>query len=309
MPRLDPVEKLPLAVRKDIRDNWENRKEELEGKISTLLGAPWTVTIDPKAIYPYGEEGSYAKNSTGDMIRQYVESVEYQLNYFISSYGEEGKKEINSTATAHNITMEFDEAKKYTYCGVEVSPAGDLVILFTEGNLGTNINDAFEKSKLQQALNDAPTNAASGKPLSYYARASVGEEYTPKIQEVQDNLNKILGKEIALDGAFDEAFAKLKGASNAPSDWEKNFGYFIRLYFEALNDYLKYEKFDSDDMLQEGLTEAIESNAVRFRIVDKLEKSSYNEPVIEDGVLYLQTTPDNFGCNTSQIANKLIDLL
>ena len=86
MPRLPPAEKLPLAVRKDskstpiepethglvltpiVRDNWENKKEDLEKQISNILGETWTINIDPKAIWPYGEDNSWAKTSTGDLL-------------------------------------------------------------------------------------------------------------------------------------------------------------------------------------------------------------------------------------------------
>jgi hypothetical protein len=44
------LEKLPLAVRKDIRDNFEPKKEELETAISNLLGTPFKINFNFNAV-------------------------------------------------------------------------------------------------------------------------------------------------------------------------------------------------------------------------------------------------------------------
>lgn len=187
--------------------------------------------------------------------------------------------------------MDLDEKKKNYYCGVDITDAGELVLLFSEGNLGVNIGDTVAKEKLEKALNEANNTE---KPMSYFTRAGIKEEYTEKIAPVQEKINKLLGTEIALQPNFEELFAKLKSSSDAADNWEKNMGYYLRLYFEGLNDYLEREKFGEDEMLQEGLVEAIEGKTVQFRIVDKLTKGYYNEPLIEDGVLYLQVSHPSF---------------
>ena len=86
-----PVEKLPLAVRKNgtapisfcivtiiyicatlVRDGWENKKPDFEAQLLTLLGTAWNFDINPLAIYPYAEPDSYGHNSLGDCIAEYV---------------------------------------------------------------------------------------------------------------------------------------------------------------------------------------------------------------------------------------------
>ncbi|KAF4981466.1 hypothetical protein FZEAL_2709 [Fusarium zealandicum] len=311
MSRLPPADKLPLAVRKNIRDSWENVKGDWEKKLSDLLGQSWTVDVDPKALYPYAEENSWASTSLGDTIARqvmkpsYVEGVEYQLKYFIDSNGEEAKTEINEICSARVLTIDFDEKNTVSYCGCKVSPEGQLVILFNKGNLGTNTNYAAEGRKLVKALNEGPSTE---RPMSYVARASIRSDYEPKISEIQEKLNKILNETIAIVPNFEQNFAKLKGDSKANDGWESNFGGFIFSYFEGFVSHLEYEKFGEDEMLQEGLLEAADSRAAHFRVVDELKKS-YNETVIEEGILYLQTTTRNFGVNTSQISEKLIDIL
>lgn len=54
-----------------VRDNWETPKPELEAKISTLLGVPWTAPIDVGMVYGYATTG-YSKENTGTMLAEYV---------------------------------------------------------------------------------------------------------------------------------------------------------------------------------------------------------------------------------------------
>ncbi|KAF9765446.1 hypothetical protein IL306_002271, partial [Fusarium sp. DS 682] len=284
MSRLPPAEKLPLAVRKNIRDSWENTKEDHEKRLSEILGQPWTINIDPKALFSYAEEGSWGFTSMGDLIVGYVEGVEDQLKYFIGQNGNEAKDEINEICSAHVLTMDFDEKNTVSYCGVKVGSEGELVILFTKGNLGTNINHAADTNNLTKALNQAPSTI---RPMSYVARASIRSDYDPSIKEVQEKLNQILGQEIAIVPNFEANFEKLKAKASADSGWEQSFGRAHFSYFEGLVDQLKYDKFGEDDMLQEGLLEVMDKHAVHFRVVDET-KRSYNETVYEDGILYLQ---------------------
>lgn len=217
----------------------------------------------------------------------YVEGVEYQMRYFIDSNGGDGPKaEINSICSAHVLTMDFDEENTVSYCGPKVTPEGKLVILFIEGNLGTNTSYAAESGKLPKALNEGP---AGDRPMSYVARASIRSDYEGgELSKVRERLGKIFGKEVAVVPNFEDNFNKLKAAGpEAESGWEAGFGRVHLSYLEGLVSDLEYQKFGEDEMLQEGLVEAVEESAVHIRVVDEL-KRSYNETVIEGGILYLQ---------------------
>lgn len=73
-------------------------------------------------------------------------------------------------------------------------------------------------------------------------------------------------------------------------NWEANIGNFARDYFSSFADYLAYEKFESDDLLREGLAEAVPKGVVKFRIVDKLQtdQNGYNEIVLDGDELVIQ---------------------
>jgi hypothetical protein len=206
------------------------------------------------------------------------------LKYFIGRNGDGAKDEINEICSAHVLTIDVDETNTVSYCGAKVSSQGELVILFKEGELGTNISYALDSNNLTKALNEAPSTV---RPMSYMARASIRNNYEPNMKDVQEKLNKILGQDITIVPNFEANFEKLKSKASTDSNWEDNFGHFHFSYFEGLVSQLQYDKFGEDDMLQEALLEAMEKRAVHFRIVDET-KRSYNETVIEDGILYLQ---------------------
>jgi hypothetical protein len=63
-----PVDKLPLAVRKELRDEYTAKIPELEAKITELLGEEWKLDINPNLIYAYAEPDSYASSSLGSCL-------------------------------------------------------------------------------------------------------------------------------------------------------------------------------------------------------------------------------------------------
>ncbi|KAH6952765.1 hypothetical protein DER45DRAFT_647449 [Fusarium avenaceum] len=305
MVRRDPVARLPLVARKNLRDSFETPKQDIEGRLSQILGQPWTIKVDPLALYAYAEEDSWASTSLGDLIVSYIEGAEYQLKYFLERNGDGAKDEINEICSAHVLTIDVDEKNTVYYCGAKVSSQGELVILFKAGDLGTNTSNALDSNNLSKALNEAPSTT---RPMSYVARASIRNDYESNIKDVQEKLNKILGQDITIVPNFEANFEKLKSKAGTDSNWEDNFGNFHYLYFDALVSQLQYDKFGEDDMLQEALLEVMEKRAVHFRIVDQTKKS-YNETVIEDGILYLQAPPAEFGTNISHVANDLMNML
>ncbi|KAI3545937.1 hypothetical protein CABS03_01259 [Colletotrichum abscissum] len=321
MSRLPPAEKLPLAVRKNsirVRDDWENKREDFQNKLSDVLGTEWTLKdISPIALYPYAEEG-YAKERLGSCIENYVDSAIYNLNYFVERYGEDGKSELNSICHAHSLIIDLDdrpEGERVSYCGVIVKEGGVLAIVFSERNLGVNIGSALETQGLLSALNAAPPAPGSAAPMNFAARTSVRRDYDLQIEETRKSFADMLERpDIVLCPNFEANFEKIKAAaekkgSEVRSDWEVNIGAFTRMYFEGLRSQMRYQKFDDDDMLREGFNEAAEKGEIHFRIVDKMAYATYGEVVLDDELICLQTQAHNFGTNVDYAAEKLLDQL
>lgn len=85
MPRLPPLDKLPLAARKNrklqphgmsfdidqrliVRDEWQNKLADFGEQLSKAMGVDWKIDIDALAIVPYGAADSWARESPGSMI-------------------------------------------------------------------------------------------------------------------------------------------------------------------------------------------------------------------------------------------------
>ncbi|OCK83715.1 hypothetical protein K432DRAFT_290480 [Lepidopterella palustris CBS 459.81] len=303
---IPPIEKLPLAVRRNVRDEYESKRADYEEQITTLMGTAWKIDINPNAIWIYAEDNSYGKNSLGECLSSYVKDAIYSLKYFLEKHGVAGKDEVNAACPKHTLTLEFDESGKISYCGCDVHD-GNLRILFQENNLGTNISYALQD--LDKAISDVMVNPA----ISYLARHSIADEWEKGAADLQKKIGTQLANDkIILTPNSEAVWAALKNekcVSDNRADWEKALGYMVMEYFKGLLWTLEYEKFASDDMLQEGFAEAVPKGEVKMRIVKKLVQGSYNECVIEDGVLYLQTTPENWGTNCSDIASKIVDIL
>ncbi|KAJ9149791.1 hypothetical protein NKR23_g4092 [Pleurostoma richardsiae] len=311
--RLPPADKLPLALRKNVRDNWEEKKPDFEKQLSEALSVPWTIDIDPKAIYPYAKEG-YAKESLGKCIADYVESAIFKLKYFESISGADGVADLNKLCHAHVLTMDLDEDKKFSYCGCDVKD-GKLRILFSETGLAVNISDALKEDTLKKALNEAPADPSSKETLSFAARAGIRKSYDDKIEDVRKKIAGLLEKpDIKLTPNFEENFAKLSEASQNKksrliSSWETSLGQITFQYFQSLATSLDWKDFGKDEMLREGFNEAVEKGEITFRLVEQLKYDNNCECVVEDGVLYLQAKPDTFGVNVNSVATKIVDQL
>ncbi|KAF5632499.1 uncharacterized protein FTJAE_7478 [Fusarium tjaetaba] len=199
--------------------------------------------------------------------------------------------------------MDVDEEETFDACGAKFTSDGKLAIVFGADRLGSNTGDAFWHKNLEKGISLAPTTDE----LSFYARKGIREDYEPDIADVQSELKGIIKKDITLVPNFEETYKKLKHTKDG-TDFDQYLGAYIFNYFRGLVSTLKWRKFDSDDMLQEALSEALEKGEVHFRILDKVEGSS-GEAAIEDGILYLQTSPDKWGSNIDDISNNIMDLL
>ena len=223
---------------------------------------------------------------------------------------------MNQLAFNHTIVLEPTEDKKISTCGCDISN-GSLRILFATKYLSYNISQATED--IAQAVNAAgiaSSSASGGEPMDFDAKSSIRSDYEPQIGEVQAKLQKILAMPVlTLTPNFEHNFAavskhaKAGGSSDLVREWQKRFGHFTLSYFDGLAHQLENAGFGKDEMLQEGLQEAVEKNEIQLRVVDKLAKKTYHDCSIENGVLVVQTVPRWWGTNTSQVGEDTMDLL
>ncbi|KAF5367951.1 hypothetical protein D9758_004511 [Tetrapyrgos nigripes] len=293
------IEKLPLAVRKDIRDNFESEKEDLQKQVNDLLGNECKFNFNANEIWAYNADSN--STNCGGTLKNYATGFIYCLKSFINKYGDEGKDHFNGAVTQCEISVGVNPlGDKAPTINCEVKD-GVFWILFNHTSLGYNCD--YIGDYMLSAIENAPRDG-----LSLRAKHSIDEDYDSKIDDLKEELGGMIGvPDVVLDPNWDENFKALKAKSSS-NDWEQNLGRTIYSYFEGFKDQLKYQGFKDDEMLQEGLAEVFESKKIVVRVVPKTKKT-YNEAIIEDGVIYLQTTPEQWWVNTSQIGEKFIDLL
>lgn len=246
------------------------------------------------------------KTADTPWFNSYIENAIWKLKYLIQNNGTTTTTELNEIAYTHLLQLGEDYTHNFDYCGVVINE-GALRIVFKPGALGTNVSCALDP--LIDALNDAPH--PDKKPLNVKARLNIEQKYVPEIEELTEKFKKMLNVGMfTLTPNFEDNFAVLANSEHACDDWQQNMGSFTKAYFEGAHYQMDYKKFGEDDMLQEGFNEEVGKHEIALRVVDKLKKGSgYSEIFIEEGVLIVQTTPENFGTNVSYVCEGILDLL
>jgi len=302
MPAKAPIEKLPLAARKDMRDNWEANKAEFSSKIATLLGETYSLEVDMNALYPYAEDDSWAKTSPGGMTKGYFEGFVYQLERYLAEFGADGKTTFNEAVSTKQIAFEVDDTGKIGYCGCDIKD-GRFRILAGETYLGTNISDACYK--MVQAVEAAEAKAGGG-DLPVAAKANVKATIDAEFPGLIKQYSEILKADITLDANLLANYTTLKADKNFNP---ANIGTVTLDYFKNFAYNLEYLKFKDDEMMQEGFLDACEKTIIKVEVVQKLVHGSYNDVIFEDGVCKLQTVPEYWWTNVSDIGRQVIDRL
>ncbi|KAF7309894.1 hypothetical protein MIND_00361700 [Mycena indigotica] len=305
------IAKLPLAVRKDIRDNFDANMDDFKARIKAKLGVDYTININAAEVWAYASEGDTSAGTcfkgrvftrfqlSLDLIAsRYIEGFISGIESFISKYEDNGKTYFNEAVTQAEITLTVNIlGDKAETLSADVKD-GVYRILFRHDRLG--YNQSWQESTILPAIEGVDREG-----FSLSAKHSIEDDFEGSIDEVRDEINKMLGAEFTLDPNFEEVYAALKASSQ--QDWQANIGRTILNYFNGLKYQLESQGFKDDDMLQEGLQEMVETKTFRVRVLPKT--NSTTETVIEDGVVYLQTRPDRWGYNANDMGEGLIKLL
>ncbi|WOO84502.1 uncharacterized protein LOC62_06G008021 [Vanrija pseudolonga] len=313
--RLPAPAKLPLTDRKSFRDDFENKKVDLEKEISDIMGTQWTLDVDPLPLSPYVDNSKF-KGRIGEVIFGYFEGIPHAMKSQLFYTYPTAKDELNRIVPTHSIGLDVDLDGKYDYCGPTVRE-GKIVIVFNPAKVWSGAGNGFEKEALLKELTAAEAASDQGglAPLSVTAKVSINKFYTndDEPKRNMDDIRKTLNNPaVDFEPNFEAVYSALKTAGRADAD--DRLAGLTKAYLEDLLFMLKHQKFDKDDMLKEAFADAVPSNKIVFRIVPELQGDGkyggeYAQPWIEDGILYLQTTPENWGKNTGDVGKKLVDLV
>ncbi|KAJ7334268.1 hypothetical protein DFH08DRAFT_303266 [Mycena albidolilacea] len=220
----------------------------------------------------------------------------------MTKFDENGKSFFNEAVTQSELTLTVNPLGDK---GETISSAvkdGVYCIMFRHDRLGYNQN--WLDDTMLPAIESAPREG-----FSLSAKSSIENEYEAEVDETRDEINKLCGTEFTLDPNFEEIYKVLTEAGDKVNDktWQARIGQTVLSYFKGLKYQLERQGFKDDDMLQEGLQEIVESKTFKVRVLPKT--NSTTETVIEDGVVYLQTSPERWGYNSSDMGEGLLKLL
>ncbi len=192
-----------------------------------------------------------------------------------------------------------------------------LCLLFGGTHIGSNLSSVC--NELAAAVNDAgvSSNPGGAAALDFDAKNGIKNDYEPKIGSIKAKIQSILGLPmLEIHPNFERNFAALaayvasgKKHTMFPREWQRKLGADTLNYFDKLASTLEDQGFAKDEMLQEGYQETLDKNEIGFRVVDKLQKGTYNECVFENGVLYLQTVPEHWTSNVRDTGAKIVEML
>ncbi|KAJ7696572.1 hypothetical protein B0H17DRAFT_1198083 [Mycena rosella] len=289
------IAKLPLAVRKDIRDNFDAKKEDFQARIKELVGTDFTININAAEVWAYAEEGN---TSAGTCFSGYVEGFISALKNFMDKFDDNGKAFFNEAVTQAELTLAVnllgDKGETITS---EVKD-GVYRILFRHDRLG--YNQSWLSDTMLPAIESAPREG-----FSLSAKSSIENDFEGEIDELREEINKLVGTEVILDPNFDEIYKAL--AALKDNAWQARIGATAMNYFKGIKYQLESQGFKDDDMLQEGLQEIVETKTFKLRVVAKTKSTI--ETVVEDGVVYVQCVADRWGYNCNDACEGLIKLL
>jgi len=296
------IEKLPLAARKDLRDNYENKKAELETKVAEQLGIDsFTSNINPNEVWAYNKD---ERSSIGGTLYRYLDGFTDAVRWYVEKFGDIGKEHFNDAVTQHELTVAVNPiGDKAPTIDCEIKD-GVFRILFNHQSLGSNtgyINDYFIN-----AIQNVPREG-----LSVKAKYSVDKYWEAEAEELTEKLETITGlKGLVLEPNFEANFKAIV-AQQKDDRWHENFGRGTFAYFDdGLKYQLERQGFNGDEMLQEGLAEVATAKKFGLRVVEKTQKpNAYSEIVIEEGEVWIQIAPEKWWVNVSDAGAGLVDLL
>jgi hypothetical protein len=127
--------KLPLQVRKNIRDSEPNLKEQLD-KIKAATGKQFTFEADYAALYPVAVD--WARENLGDRVADYLEAVANKIEKLCSD--DMSKEAFAESTSANKIVFQFvSEVENNCECRFK---DGVLCVLTTSEKFCTNVSDA-----------------------------------------------------------------------------------------------------------------------------------------------------------------------
>lgn len=247
------------------------------------------------------------------MFRDYFTRAVEEIGRYIDRQGPAARNELNRLAWGHIMTLEPSNTIAHSGCDID---NGKLRLLFNGKYLSYNIQDCCKE--LGDVVNKTGRENQSSSELDFNAKQNIKQEYEPNIGQILAKAqHELHSPSLQFTPNFEANYAKLAhyaaadpdSSRNLPREWERRFGKDTLQYFAAFADHVQSAGYAKDDMMLEAFGEAVPKSEVSFRVVDELQKKTYNEIIVENGVLVMQCVPQYWITNIKDLPMDLEDLL
>jgi len=307
-----------LAVRKNIRDEFLQKCEQLQARLTDATGDDsFQFIIDWESLYNQVPADSSYRHRLGEVIYWYMDN-------FTSRGGEQLKKddliaeEFLERCSKRQISVALvQELGGNKYNDIKFNDGIAWIVTTTER---WAMNSQEAGSQLVEALS-APSEAISvlaakepvsaksssqdlPKSLSLAIRKNIRDEWLAKVSLLQDRLAKALEGNVY---TFPIDWAGLQAKIPLDSSYVNRTGEVLHWYMDAFVGNVE-RLCSEDEMCREAFIEATEKREILADICDKID-GYYNDTVIKDGTAWVVTIPDKWGYNAYQAGSNLVDKL
>ncbi|KAJ7746359.1 hypothetical protein B0H16DRAFT_1321232, partial [Mycena metata] len=218
-----------LANFRTVRDKYDGNKADLESQISTLLGTPFTLEINPNEVVAYVKEDSRA--SIGGMFTSYVNGFISALKHYLDKYGNDGKAHFNAAVSKAQLSINVNELGDDAPTISGNVKDGVYRILFNHDRVG--YNSSSQNDHILPAIEAVPSGG-----FSLQAKNSIETSYKDQIGDLQKEIGQIVGiPDVVLDPNFEENYQALSVLSDPK--WQASFGRVHHSYFNGLKGQLE----------------------------------------------------------------------
>jgi len=283
--------KLPLVLRKNIKENEANLKEHM-ATINTAVGKTWTFEVDFAKINSNTEIREDLHDRLGEVIySSYLENLATGIKSFCEH--PMNKEALASAVTKNKIMYRLNAAAE-PLCNEFKIEDGVLILQSPPKYFWSNLSEVYSLN-LDKILDTDKSK------FSLITRKNLAQ-YEPKLKEHEANINAALG---TTDWKLEFDIAKLMQAPTIKQDAGREGEIFYDSYAERIEECIK--KNCEDDLTKEELVNQITKKKIALCYVDKTQ--NYHDFVIKDGALILQCKPENVWINMSDVSYYKLDKL
>nr|GAT44815.1 predicted protein [Mycena chlorophos] len=287
---------LPCIAPTAVQNHFALQVESFLERIETMLELEYTLEIDFEPLWECAARNWVSEAEFGALLTRHVEAFLEVLERFITRYDARGRSCFNLAVNRRAIRFQVNPNGISSDTVSSSIQDGTYVVRFHPSWFGSAFSEPVSghytvDSNILQLVDATPLTLALFGGLSLRAQRSIDEYYVP---DPSPALRELLGDYARLDPRWLELYTELK--AYGPSRTQ-TLGRDVMQYFDSLGAQVAAIPELATPEMRRRAQERIHTKTVTIRFVPGPPAGLLvRKPVvIEDGILYLQFTTDEFG--------------